>query len=170
MAASNDQKEALVKQPVKHVLSQELQLYFDRVARMLRGGDEEGRELCSPASGPCHKVVRHLPKQSIIRWEASTLLEMGVVHSLFCGADAHPQYPCWPRQHWGVHFYLSCFPVPLHCTLHAPVAEAGVCTPGKTLQLWLRPLLRPRCVPPCWESRCMAACVPATGKPQGRVL
>lgn len=41
VAASNDQKEALVKQPVKHVLSQELQLYFDRVARMLRGGDEE---------------------------------------------------------------------------------------------------------------------------------
>ena len=76
MAASNDQKEALVKQPVKHVLSQELQLYFDRVARMLRGGDEEGRQLYSPASGPCHKTVQHLPKQRVICWEASTVLEI----------------------------------------------------------------------------------------------
>lgn len=78
MAASNDQKEALVKQPVKHVLSQELQLYFDRVARMLRGGDEEGRQMSSPASGPCQKILpfsmQHLPKQAVICWEASTLL------------------------------------------------------------------------------------------------
>ncbi len=36
-AASADGQEAsLVRAPVKHVLSQELQLYFDRVAHLLR--------------------------------------------------------------------------------------------------------------------------------------
>lgn len=36
-AANEGQEPSLVRAPVKHVLSKELQLYFDRVARILRG-------------------------------------------------------------------------------------------------------------------------------------
>lgn len=35
-AAGEGQEASLVQVPVKHVLSQELQLYFDKVARVLR--------------------------------------------------------------------------------------------------------------------------------------
>ena len=35
-AAGEGQETSLVRAPVKHVLSKELQLYFDRVARILR--------------------------------------------------------------------------------------------------------------------------------------
>lgn len=35
-ASAEGQEASLVRAPVKHVLSQELQLYFDRVAQILR--------------------------------------------------------------------------------------------------------------------------------------
>ena len=45
-AASEDQEPSLVRAPVKHVLSKELQLYFDRVARILRAKPGELQPLC----------------------------------------------------------------------------------------------------------------------------
>lgn len=45
-AASENQEPSLVRAPVKHVLSKELQLYFDRVARILRAKPGELQTPC----------------------------------------------------------------------------------------------------------------------------
>ncbi len=47
-ASAEGQEGSLVRAPVKHVLSQELQLYFDRVAQLLRAkpGNAPGPERC----------------------------------------------------------------------------------------------------------------------------
>ena len=135
VAASNDQKEALVKQPVKHVLSQELQLYFDRVARMLRGGDEEGRRLRGPApsSGPSQvnvpSSVQRFLKQGVISWESSTLLEIRG-QSPICDAGA-PMASMPARSALSLHSHLSLLSSALQCHLPASAATSGVCRPGK---------------------------------------
>lgn len=53
-AAGEGQEASLVRAPVKHVLSKELQLYFDRVARILRA--KPGQQFCSISLHPRHGV------------------------------------------------------------------------------------------------------------------
>ena len=66
-ASAEGQESSLVRAPVKHVLSQELQLYFDRVAQLLRakpgnalGQDLRGVVLMWPSHWHSEQPVSHL--------------------------------------------------------------------------------------------------------------
>ncbi len=56
-ASAEGQESSLVRAPVKHVLSQELQLYFDRVSQLLRA--KPGNALGQGQSGVVFWLLLH---------------------------------------------------------------------------------------------------------------
>ena len=60
-ASAEGQEASLVRAPVKHVLSQELQLYFDRVALLLRAQSGLCPTLVGPTPIPSNPSLNPLP-------------------------------------------------------------------------------------------------------------